>query len=203
MILDLIIIAIIALSTYLGYKKGFVSLAIKLVALIISMIITILLYNPISNLVINGTNVDETIENKIYDTIIEKVENEANNENIYLGLTKEDIQDGMLPSAVEGLTINIVKLGVFIILFVLTKIIVKCINSLADKISSLPILSQFNKAGGIAYGLIRGILAIYIVLILVSIVTQAIPNNSAYEKIENSIVTKTMYENNILNIFFK
>ena len=41
-IVDLIIIAIVALSTYLAYKKGLVALAIKLCAVVISIVITLL-----------------------------------------------------------------------------------------------------------------------------------------------------------------
>ena len=63
-IVDLIIIAIVALSTYLAYKKGLVALAIKLCAVVISIVITLLLYKPVSNLIINTTSIDETIQNK-------------------------------------------------------------------------------------------------------------------------------------------
>ena len=67
MVVDLIIIAMIGLSTFLAYKKGLVNLAIGLVAFIISVLITVILYQPIANLIINGTNMDETIENVIYE----------------------------------------------------------------------------------------------------------------------------------------
>ena len=56
-IVDLIIIAIVALSTYLAYKKGLVALAIKLCAVVISIVITLLLYKPVSNLIINTTSI--------------------------------------------------------------------------------------------------------------------------------------------------
>ena len=66
-IVDLIIIAIVALSTYLAYKKGLVALAIKLCAVVISIVITLLLYKPVSNLIINTTSIDETIQNAILE----------------------------------------------------------------------------------------------------------------------------------------
>ena len=61
MVVDLIIIAIVALSTFLAYKKGLVNLAIGLCAFVISIAITVILYQPISNLVINVTSIDEMI----------------------------------------------------------------------------------------------------------------------------------------------
>ena len=57
-IIDIIIIAIIAISTFLAYTKGLIALAFKLCAFIIAIVVTFILYNPVSNLVINVTNID-------------------------------------------------------------------------------------------------------------------------------------------------
>lgn len=85
-IVDLIIIAIVALSTYLAYKKGLVALAIKLCAVVISIVITLLLYKPVSNLIINTTSIDETIQNAILekatDVIRQEEESDLSNEVI-------------------------------------------------------------------------------------------------------------------------
>ena len=48
-VLDVVVVAIIALSVFLGYRKGFVNLAIRLIALILSIVVTVVLYNPIAN----------------------------------------------------------------------------------------------------------------------------------------------------------
>ena len=75
-IVDLIIIAIVALSTYLAYKKGLVALAIKLCAVVISIVITLLLYKPVSNLIINTTSIDETIQNAILEKATDVIRQE-------------------------------------------------------------------------------------------------------------------------------
>ena len=61
-IIDILIVAFLALSVFLGYKKGFVSLAIKLCAFLIAILITFVLYRPLGNLIINTTSIDESIE---------------------------------------------------------------------------------------------------------------------------------------------
>lgn len=66
-VVDLIIIAIIALSAFLGYRKGFVTLAIKFFAFIIAIAITFIIYKPVANVVINVTGIDESIENAILE----------------------------------------------------------------------------------------------------------------------------------------
>ncbi len=66
-VVDGIIIGIVGLSTFLAYRKGLVKLAIGLCAFVISLVITFVLYQPISNLVINVTSIDESIEDTIYE----------------------------------------------------------------------------------------------------------------------------------------
>ena len=59
-----------------------------------------------------------------------------------------------------------------------------------------------NKTGGIIYGLLRGVLIIYVLLMLIGVFGQVNPNNSVHMQIEDSYLGKLMYDNNILNIFF-
>ena len=78
MILDIILVALILLSVLLGYRKGFVKTGVSLVALIISIVVTGILYIPVSNFVINVTNIDETIEANIYKNALGKMEGKEN-----------------------------------------------------------------------------------------------------------------------------
>lgn len=201
-IVDLIIVAIIVLSTFLAYQKGLVKLAIGLCTFAISIVLTFLLYQPISNLVINVTGIDEAIENSIYEKANDimqenKSENELTNQVI------ETAQNEMLPETARNLAINIVRGGVIIVLFVAIKIALRFVGALADAIAKLPIINQINKAGGMVYGLFRGILAIYVALLIATIPGQINPNNTINQSINQSSLGKTMYQNNILNVFFR
>ena len=51
-LLDLIVLAIIALSTFIGYKKGLIKVAVKLCAFLIAIIVTLIFYKPVSNTVL-------------------------------------------------------------------------------------------------------------------------------------------------------
>lgn len=200
-IVDLIIIAIILLSTFLAYKKGLVNLAIGLCAFVISIAITVILYQPISNLVINVTNIDETIENAIYEKanaiMQENVSGNEVTDNV-IEMTKNE----MLPETARNLAVNIVTGGVIIVLFVAVKIILRFVSSFANAVAKLPIIDQINKAGGLVYGILRGVLVIYVILLLSSIPAQINPNNIMNENIDQSYLGKIMYENNILKVFF-
>ena len=64
-LIDLVVIGIIILSTYLGYKKGLIGVAFKILSFIIAIIITLILYKPVTNIIIQNTTWDEKIEQTI------------------------------------------------------------------------------------------------------------------------------------------
>ena len=66
-ILDVIVIAIFALNIFICYKKGLVRLAVGLIAVLTAIVLSIILYKPISNLVIKNTGLDKKIENVIIE----------------------------------------------------------------------------------------------------------------------------------------
>ncbi|MCI8383589.1 MAG: CvpA family protein [Clostridia bacterium] len=200
-IIDLIIIAIVALSTFLAYKKGLVKLAIGLCAFVISIVITFILYQPISNLVINVTGIDEAIENAIYENVNNVMQENSGEEELTNQMI-ESAKNNMLPQTARTLAINIVKGSVMIILLIGTRIALKFISILADAIAKLPIIDQLNKTGGMIYGVLRGILIVYVALLILGVSEQINPNQKINTMMQQSFLGKTMYENNILNVFF-
>lgn len=200
-IVDLIIVAIIVLSTFLAYQKGLVKLAIGLCTFAISIVLTFILYQPITNVVINVTGIDEAIENSIYEKA-NGIMQENNKEDEITNQIIETAKNEMLPETARNLAINIVTGGVIIILFVAIKIALRLISAIADAIAKLPIIDQLNKTGGMIYGLLRGILIIYVALLILSVPAQIDPTNEINQSIEQSSLGKTMYQNNLLNVFF-
>ena len=184
-ILDIIIIAILALSTFAGYKKGLVKLGTGLVAGIIAIIITLIAYRPVSNAIINNTSIDEKIEN----IIIENMTN-TDEDNIVTQVSNE-----LIPNEAAQISDGIIYALTGILLFIAVKIILSIIISLLDFVAKLPILKQFNEAGGIAYGLIRGIVIIFICILVVGMIVKINPENKLAEGIENSYITKMPYKN--------
>ena len=200
-IVDIILVALIALSIFLGYKKGLASLAIKLCAFIIAILITFILYRPIANLVINTTSVDESIEDTIYNKVTEMIQKDETNE-----LTSdliESAKQGMLEQSARELAINVVYGGTSIILFIIVRIALIFVSALANLVAKLPIIKQANEVGGAIYGLLRAIVIIYAILLIINFVGELNPKNIATQTINETSLTKIMYENNIFNIFFE
>lgn len=75
--LDIFIIVILVLSIFMGYKKGLISLIFSLCAFIIAIILTWILYTPITNFIIDNTDFDENIESAIIEKGINTSEEET------------------------------------------------------------------------------------------------------------------------------
>ena len=67
---DLMVLSIVLLFVFLGYKRGLVKVAFKLCTFFIAIILAFMLYKPVAKIVIENTNIDETIESKITDKIL-------------------------------------------------------------------------------------------------------------------------------------
>lgn len=190
-IIDIILIAIIVLSAFLGYKKGLVKLGAKLFAGIIAIIITIVMYKPVSGMIINNTTIDEKIEN----AIIQNTTNFINeNDKTQNGIT-EHVEKNILPEQAENLSKNVVCVITALVLFIAVKIILSIIISLMDFVANLPILKQFNEIGGIIYGIVRGALIVCVCVLLIGVYTKMKPESTLNNNIQNSYLTKIIYKN--------
>ena len=198
-IVDLIIIGIIVLSTYLAYKKGLVALAIKLCAGIIAIVATLILYRPISMFIINTTNIDETIQNAIIEKSYE-VMNDKTEQKDLANTVIEQTAGNMVKQNAKDLSEKAINICVILVLYFGIKIALIFVKALADKVADLPILNKFNKAGGLVFGLIRGLVIVYVSLLIIVFVGKVNPQNAVYKTVEESYITKIMAENNVFNI---
>ncbi len=199
-IIDGIIILFILVSVFLGYRKGLVSLGIHLVAFVVALVIAFILYRPIGSLIINSTEIDESLQGAIETKLEEIVGNDDTQvvTNSIIG----DIQSGAISETSRSLSMNIIYGATIIILFIILRIVLVFISAIANWVAELPILKQANKAGGIVYGLLRGLLITYVVLLIVGLIITFNPDGGLNETINQTYLAKAMMEYNILNVFF-
>lgn len=187
-IIDIVIILFILASIYLGYKKGLISLGIQLLAFILSLIITLILYRPIGSMIINTTQLDEKLQEIIQvnaeSVISEDSDNKITNELI------ESAKNGMLPEVSKSLAINIIYGITMLVLFIVSRICLIFIKSLSDMIAKLPIINQFNKLGGVLYGLLRGLLITYAIVMIMNLMITFNPKGSLNDIMDETYLTK-------------
>lgn len=197
LIIDIVIIAIVVLSIFLGYKKGLVALSIQLFAFIIAVVITFILYQPVTNFIVNATGIDEAIQNAILEKANDIIQEDSEMSNTIV----EEVKNDMLPETARTISINIITFVVVILLFLIVKIGLRFVTALANVVTKLPILKQANEVGGIVYGFIRGLLIIYVILLVINISGKISPQNSVYKSINETNLGKIMMEYNALNVF--
>lgn len=198
MILDLIVILVVALFTFIGYKQGLIKVAIKIASFFIAIIIALVLFKPVSTLIINNTTIDDKIENAIVEKITPegmKPEDKVEAQNLPSGIIKNT--NDSIKSIAETLTTKLIELCTILILYIVARIVLKFIAALATLIEKIPILKQFNKLGGTVYGFVKGILIVYVILAIMYLASPLLKWDTA-EKIEETSLTKMMYNNNII-----
>lgn len=201
-IFDIGVIGIIALSTFIGYKQGLVKSAIKILSFFIAIIVALALYKPVSSVIINKTPIYDNIK----DAMVEKIKPEGIEADEEI-----DIQDNagtlILNSAtntIEGVAgdfaTKLIETVVLLLIFIIVKIALKFVSMLTDIITKLPLIKQVNKLGGTVYGIVKGIIVVYTILAVIYLVAPLI-KDTVTKEINNSIITKELYNNNlILNI---
>lgn len=205
-LIDILVCLFIFITIYINSKKGLIEVAYKIVAFFIAIIISLILFRPISALLINNTNIDEYVNNYVVSTIDkdsneEKTENKENNsipkifDNAINSAKQETTQSVSI--SITNIVINIIS---FIAVFIITRIILIFLHIFSEAIGNLPLIKQFNHIGGLLYGLLKSFIIIFIILALVSV----LPLTSLQETIGSTIITRTLYNiNPILLLFFK
>ncbi len=198
-VIDLIVISFVLLSVFYGYKKGLAKVGLRMLGFLISIIITFVLYRPISMMIIENTTIDEMIQSKIISNI--GIQQEGQDNYIEKSII-DSTQNNMLSELAKPLSYNLIYISVMFLLFIISKIILFFIASLTNVVTSIPIINQFNKIGGILYGIIVSFFVIDVVLLIISFATRYNFNNQIYNIINSTYITKFLYEYNILSIFF-
>ena len=210
-VLDVIIVAIIALNVYLCYKKGLVNLAVGLIAVVAAIILSVIFYKPVTNIVVENTGFDETIENALVETFASEAKNGGQVRYVgilsyletELGNAVNDTKNEVVYETAGAMAEKAINLIVFIAIFTIVRVALFALTFVADAITSLPILKQLDDVGGVLYGLVKALLIIYAILAVVSLVVGFTANTTIADIISNSYVTKFFYDNNIiLNMIF-
>ena len=206
-ILDIVLLAIFALSVFVGYKKGLIGVVFNLCAFLVSLVLTWILFTPVSNMIIKNTQIDDNIKNVIIEKGVIVVEsndkqNEDNQINKYIQeYVSKPIKNTANNAVEETATIisqKVVAIGVAIGLFIVIRIVLIFLKFIAEGIANLPIIKQCNKAGGTLYGVIRGLFIVYIVLAILFFIMSINNAGVIADTINSSIISKYLYTHNII-----
>ena len=208
--IDIFIVSFILLSIFLGYRKGLTKALIRIASFILALVISIILFKPVSMFVINSTDWDDkleqTIKNSILNYNIQENKAKQNNENVpkvmmeYINdmaeKTGNQAREVIAETMSKEITITIINISVIFILFIASKIILLFVKGLANLITKIPVIKQIDKAGGVVYGLLEALLVIYALLAVISFISPMLGN--FVKDLQKSIIGNMMYNNNLI-----
>lgn len=204
-IVDVVVLGIILLCIIMGYVRGLTGSLIKIVSFVLSLVIAFVLFIPVSNFIIENTSLDDNLEQSIRSMIVGQntVEEEKMPEAItdYISQKVEEAADNtkeaIADSTAAEVSTTIIKAGTWLILFIIARILLILLRFITALIAKLPVIKQFDKLGGIVYGILEGLIIVYVLLAILSLLSPMLGEN-IINIINNSWVGSMMYNNNII-----
>ena len=213
-ILDIVILAIIALCAIAGYRRGLLRAIFKLISFFLAIFIAraiypfvaralrqTVLFPRIQQGISNALNLEnifygqsavsgaEVIDTLPIPAILQNLLHSYNTPNMFEMLQVETVEE-----YVSGFFANIAINGIAIlVVFIFTLILLILIGNALDIVSMLPIIRTVNRIGGVIFGVALGAIVIWLALIIV--VLFVVGNHpSVYAILENSIVVEWVLE---------
>lgn len=205
-------------NVYSSHKKGFIKTVFETVSIIVAVLLTTILapfiasqissnkdiYDAISKQVKVIVKEDNTItsdeeQNKYIDDmpIPSKLKDYLRDNNT-LAIYEERSLETFTDYVVDALTMIVINIISYIIMFVVIRIGLMVISGIVDLISKLPIIEEFDGMGGILIGAIKGIIEIWILLLVITLIANTELGMSAMKCINDSFILDMLYSNNIL-----
>ncbi|MEE0863249.1 MAG: CvpA family protein [Lachnospiraceae bacterium] len=198
------VIGFLALSAFIGYKRGMVKIVLSMAAMIVAYVLAAALTVPVSMALKSATPVYDTIEksvstmvkeSKVDSTSIEKLNLPAQiEEKIMEGAN--DVASGFNEYLVETISNLILKALTFFIVMIVIYIILNVIIKVLDFVAKLPLFNSINKSGGLVIGLAKGLIYVWIACLVLTAFSDKAWAQEAFRQINNNKLLTIIYEYN-------
>lgn len=186
-VLDAIVVGIVVVTAFLGYRRGFIRTIIQLVGCVVAFILAFSLSSTVSAMVYDSflrdglhqkieTVWSETVVDGAAQTLTEKTEAvfdalpgfvqttldaEAITQEIHNSVgnnqTAIAVADYLADELVRPVMVAIIRFIAFLLLFVIFMFVIRLLEKLLKPITQMPIIRQADGFLGSAVGLIKGI----------------------------------------------
>ena len=198
------VIGFLALSAFIGYKRGMVKIVLSMAAMIVAYVLAAALTVPVSMALKSATPVYDTFEksvstmvkeSKVDSTSIEKLNLPAQiEEKIMEGAN--DVASGFNEYLVETISNLILKALTFFIVMIVIYIILNIIIKVLDFVAKLPLFNSINKSGGLVIGLAKGLIYVWIACLVLTAFSDKAWAQEAFRQINNNKLLTIIYEYN-------
>ena len=208
MIVDLIIGVIIILFLIIGYKQGLVFCLINLATFIVAIVLAFALCSPVAELVKNTTEIDENMKSFIVSHMPggEEIDLKANEQlpepirNAIDGSVTSinEAKEKAIDATATEITNNVLKAICFVAIFFLVKILMLVLKVVSRIFTKIPVIEQINTLGGMIVGALEGLILVYVIFGVISLISPMLTNTAIVDSINDSFFGKMMYNNNVV-----
>lgn len=205
---DILVFCVVAVLVLLGFRRGFMKTLLRFGAVIVSLILATIVSPYVADFMQTSSLYNSVFEHT--QSVISEPQSKSERLEDY-GTGKLDLPRSFtknmqknidlnaqevtktVSEKVAQLSVNIVSM---LIAFLLIRLVLFLLSLLLGKIRKLPIIGFGDGLLGALFGLLQGLLVVYIALTFVALSAVVSPDNTAVKAVKNSEFTKAMYHNN-------
>lgn len=220
----IVVIAIIALLGWIGFKKGLIKMVFSLVSTIAALLLASVFSPVVSGIMKNSENVVGFIDEKVAAIVnfsseeaAEAGENEQESlisslplpESIKQSLMENNTAENYITLQVSQfeeyvcrqITNVIINAIAFVITLVIAIIALWFACNALNLLAKLPLLRQLNQAAGLAAGLAEGVLVVWVLFVVLTMCAGSEFGREALEMIAENPFLDFIYKNNLVSKF--
>lgn len=186
------ILAILVICGIRGWTKGLILSFFNVVGFIGAAVIANRYHPRVTEYIIQHSNlflkIQHWLETRLKGIAMNREGIAGNiimNENFFHYRSMSDVFARMLIEMIS-----------MILIFLIVKFLLVRVGRIVDRIFTLPILNQFNRLGGMVFGLCKGLLWVFILLTILTPFMTMMNEGILIGELERSVVTKYLYNHN-------
>lgn len=226
-VLTIVVLAILAISTFIGWKKGLLHMVLSFASMILSLVLAWILFPHVSS-ILGGfeplsqglynkveTVLTETLEEVLPDVSLDSVGNTEQNQLIDALPLPQQLKDSLaqnnsidiyeslgVSNFVEYLATSVTSLIIKAISLLLTLLIafigLHLLINVIDLVAKLPVLSTFNQGGGALLGLVIGYLIMQVLFLIITTFSATSWGMSLMKQIQESSILTFLYNSSAM-----
>ncbi len=200
-VFDIIVLTVLAISTIVGYRRGFINSLIGVIGIVVSIILSLTVAPPLADAVYSAAfesrvldvaeasienshkkgelGKEETI-NELFDKMPSFVTKYAKNTEVLsytdlLGIESRQVAEEICDAVIDPAIISILKYLLVIILFFPFLLLSRIVSRFISALIKGNILGNLNSVLGGVVGLVRGVVIVLIFTLTASLISNLLP----------------------------
>lgn len=190
-LIDIIIVIILIYNAFKGLRFGLIVSIFSILGYVLSIFIVSKYYLSVYGLIMKSPAIYEILE-KLSEIIL----------SIVFYRQAKDYSDFVPDLISDGIVDVIVMVLSAVIIFVLVNALVNILLELLSSIFDVPILKQLNKAGGMIFGLIRGVFIVYFMSVVLTPIATFLPESFIGREVHDSLILFYFRDFNFFNLMY-